>query len=381
MTEKHCHTTSKCNENFNVGLSSHLCEKISNLKLPDSYVMVSCDVVSLFTNIPVSLATNTIRKRWSDLDRMYNTFFQILNVCMANSYLKFKNTFHSQIEGLAMGNPLSPILADIVLDDLFCEVQCKFGPDILFITKYVGDSLFFIYKTMFDPTFSFLNCFYPPITFTFEEENNDSINFLDLTIFRYHNNLIFRLYQKPTTTGRIIYYDFVQPYSVEFNTAVNLKNSYLSSSDPLFHNEILIQFSNLLCCNGYPSKFIDCVLQFDPSNRPQSNQIKNFYSIPFIGWSSTIISQILKDLNPKNCIAFSKHYTIQQIFFSKTKDKLPSILIQVLCTKFHVPVVAALSSLYIGETSQLLKNRISQHKLNVKKQSPCTALSSHALSE
>jgi len=100
--------------------------------------------------------------------------------------------------------------------------------------------------------------------------------------------------------------------------------------------------------------------------------------MPFIGRTSTIISKILKDLDCKNCNAFSKHDAVQQKFFSETKDKLPLDLNSGVVYK--IPC-SSCSSFYIGETAQLLKNRISQYKLNVKKQFLCTALSSHALSE
>lgn len=114
---------------FNIRSSSHLREKISDLKLPDEYIIVTIDAASLFANISISFASELIFDRRNDaLDNVL--FFLILNFCLDNSYLKFEGKTYTQIKGLAMGSPLSPIVANIVLGKLFEFVKHRFGNDV-----------------------------------------------------------------------------------------------------------------------------------------------------------------------------------------------------------------------------------------------------------
>lgn len=44
--------------------SFQLAEKFNNFQLPVGYIIVSFDVVSLFTNIPLTLLINSINNKW-----------------------------------------------------------------------------------------------------------------------------------------------------------------------------------------------------------------------------------------------------------------------------------------------------------------------------
>lgn len=101
-----------------------------------------------------------------------------------------------------MGSPLSPILADIVLDDL--ETQClgELNFDIPFFYRYVDDILTFLPKNKVDTTLAIFNNYHLRMKFTLEVENNGTINFLDTMVIRDNNKLITNWYQKPTYSGR-----------------------------------------------------------------------------------------------------------------------------------------------------------------------------------
>jgi hypothetical protein len=51
----------------------------------------------------------------------------------------------------------------------------------------------------------------PKLQFTLEEETNDSINFLDITITKTTECLSYKIYRKPTTTNSIIPFDSCHP--------------------------------------------------------------------------------------------------------------------------------------------------------------------------
>ena len=82
--------------------------------------MVSFDVSSLYTNVPVidtlNLLCDSIFSQTSSFqgfDRQL--FMQFLRLAVQDTYFMFDGILYKQIEGLAMGKPSAPTLAN-----LFC---------------------------------------------------------------------------------------------------------------------------------------------------------------------------------------------------------------------------------------------------------------------
>ena len=85
--------------------------------------MVSFDVRSLFTNIPLNKTIKIC------LDRLYRgnsdirpnipeKTEQMLRLCVTDNTFVFDGKVYTQIDGVAMGNSLGPILADIYMAHL-----------------------------------------------------------------------------------------------------------------------------------------------------------------------------------------------------------------------------------------------------------------------
>jgi len=73
----------------------------------DEYLMVSFDVVSLYTMIAFDEAIDVMQ---SIIDRETG---DILKTCLKSCYFSFKGKIYTQTHGVAMGSPLSPIIANI----------------------------------------------------------------------------------------------------------------------------------------------------------------------------------------------------------------------------------------------------------------------------
>ena len=89
-----------------------------DLKLEPDEIMISFDVVSLFTSIPLDTAkriTNellTNNDSWHSrtiLDKDY--ILELLNLCLSTEF-SFQNSYYRQISGTPMGSPLSSFLAE-----------------------------------------------------------------------------------------------------------------------------------------------------------------------------------------------------------------------------------------------------------------------------
>lgn len=96
------------------------------MNIGDNEILISLDVVSLFTNIPIDLIMKGIDKRWQwikmatniSLDQFKHAIESVLN----STSFCFDGVYYEQIFGVPMGSPLSPVLADLVMEDL--ESEC-----------------------------------------------------------------------------------------------------------------------------------------------------------------------------------------------------------------------------------------------------------------
>jgi hypothetical protein len=73
------------------------------------------------------------------------------------------------------------------------------------------------------------NMTHPKIKFIIEEEQDNKINYLDITIVKTHNKLQLGICRKPTTADRIIHNDLCHPYEhtkAAKNYLINGMNKY-----------------------------------------------------------------------------------------------------------------------------------------------------------
>ena len=89
----------------------------------------------------------------------HDKFFDFLSLYLDNSYFIYGNNVYSQTTSLAMGSPLSAIISQIVLDDLFSTIKEKFNLEIKFTCKFVDDSLFIIKDYIFNDILQDLNTY------------------------------------------------------------------------------------------------------------------------------------------------------------------------------------------------------------------------------
>ena len=86
---------------------------------------MSYDVKALFKSVPIQPATKIIKKHLEeDKDLHLRTSMTVkhisclLEFCLMNTYFTFQGRFYEQIEGAAMGSPISPIVANLFMEDL-----------------------------------------------------------------------------------------------------------------------------------------------------------------------------------------------------------------------------------------------------------------------
>ena len=132
------------------------------------------DVTEMYPSIPIQLAISCTEK-WLLSKRIpqYETqlLISLIQFVLENNVCKFEKHFVRQKEGLAMGNSLSPILSNIVLNDI--ESNILSAPEFKFVRFYrYADDCLILYKDplVLDFLFTKLNNAHPSIKFTIEKE-------------------------------------------------------------------------------------------------------------------------------------------------------------------------------------------------------------------
>ena len=95
----------------------------NNLKdcfFPHEVYLVSFDIKSLFTNVPVQetldIVINSLFEHQEDVKGIgKNEFKKLLNLCVNDNHFIFNKQHYMQHEGFAMGSPLSAPMANIFL--------------------------------------------------------------------------------------------------------------------------------------------------------------------------------------------------------------------------------------------------------------------------
>jgi len=195
-------TSSLTQDDKQVKNSFELYKTLSGKKISDTHMLISLDVVSLFTNIPQDLAINSILKRWALIKLKTNIpkdeFLEAIKLTLSSTYFVFNKKIYRQTYGTPMGSPLSPIIAHMVLQDLEEEVLEKINCNIPFYYRYVDDIVLAAPIDQIKKIVDTFNTFHDRLQFTVELEANKSLSFMDLRLEVVNNEMVIDWYHKET---------------------------------------------------------------------------------------------------------------------------------------------------------------------------------------
>jgi formamidopyrimidine-DNA glycosylase len=156
-----------------------------------------------------------------------------------------------------MGAPTSALSSEVYIQHLehtsIADILNKHK--IIHYYRYVDDILT-VYdqrKTNIINMLENFNAIHPKLKFTIEQQTQNRINYLDLTIKKNQNKLNFEIYRKPTTTDLILRNISCHPYKhkkLAINYLYNRLNTYkITEENKKKDKEIIRQILN---SNEYP---------------------------------------------------------------------------------------------------------------------------------
>ncbi|CAD6225600.1 GSCOCG00011838001-RA-CDS, partial [Cotesia congregata] len=250
---------------FNIRNSTEMVRFINNTRLPPDYILVSLDVVSLFTNIPKALVLEIINEEYETIRELVKVskgkLCSLINVCFKTSYFTFNNVFYLQLDGSSMGNPASPVLANLVMDYVLWKIVDSLPFHVPFLKLYMDDTLLAMPGDEVDGLLDHFNRFHEKIQFTMEREQDGELAFLDTIVIRMADEeLRTKWFQKPTSSGRLLNFNSHHPLAHKTSVALGLIYRAVTLNHSMYHQENLKKVRVILKRNNYPTKFIDCCI-------------------------------------------------------------------------------------------------------------------------
>ena len=269
--------------------------------------------------------------------------------------------------------PLGPVLANAFL----CHYETKWLEECplsfvpVFYARYVDDIFVLLRsKDHIAPLARYMSSKHKNIRFTYEEEINNVLPFLDVTVFRDADGFSFTVHRKDTISGVYSHFDSFMPatYQKGLISTLLYRAHVISSSHKSLHEEVE-NLKRIFSKNGYPLKLVDkCIFNFFNKIFEKRTPLvtvpkKEFLVVlPFLGSTSwktkNSLIHTFRELLPfsRLKIVFKSSSRLSSCF--SFKDKLPSSLMTGVIYKF---TCAECNLCYIGSTKRYWEKRIEEH--------------------
>jgi hypothetical protein len=159
--------------------SKEIVQVLGSLQVNTHDIMVSFDIESLFTKMPIRETTDLLRCHFEE--DVLGLFRHVL----ITSYFTFNEQFYGQTNSVATGSPLSPVIANFYMED-YENAALESAPLIPRCLFHYVDDAFVIWEHGPEKLKDFvhhLNSIHQSIQFSMETEIEGHLPFLDLDIY------------------------------------------------------------------------------------------------------------------------------------------------------------------------------------------------------
>ena len=289
----------------------------------------------------------------------------------------YKDMLFKQVDGVAMGSPLGPSLANFFLghiEETAVFTDENISPKIYL--RYVDD-IFAVFKENCVWTTSHLhflkhlNNLHKNLKFTVEEAEG-SFPFLNVEIEINGVDIDTWVFRKKTHTGVMLNFNAIVPNCWKVGLIRCLLNTakQICSSDDLFVREVN-NLRKMFTANGYPKAFFDRAYEKflmcwekrneDTESDQKIEDRKYVFGVPYVGIASREYKKKVTALIRDHLgVDISVYFTSCKLsrFFS-LKSKTPAVL--KACVLYKFPCLSDSDIAYIGKTKRHIITRANEH--------------------
>ena len=161
----------------------------------------------------------------------------LLEFCLTNTYFLFQGKYFEQVQGAAMGSPISPFIANLLMEEFEVEAlsTCPHPPSLSL--RFVDDTFVIMEAEHSQALLQHINSQDPYIQFTVKSTQQGSLPFYDTLVTIEPNNTFSTLvYRKPIHTDQYLHWDSNHHITAKhsaYNTLAHRAKVVSSSQDRL----------------------------------------------------------------------------------------------------------------------------------------------------
>ena len=238
-------------------------DKIKNVVLSAESTIVSFDVKNFFPSVPIKKAIDLITEKVFQNDNCKphctkDFFREMLLYVNLGCLVKYEGQVWKQVEGVAMGSPLSADISNAFLSIIEekklttdCQPKCYM--------RYVDDTLAVFENVQKQESFfQYINTWDNKLEFTKESYGENGLSFLDIKLKRVGNVLETEVFHKETDTDLVMQFESNIPmkYKKGLIGCLVIRALRVCSNWANVHKEINI-IREKLVKNGFPIGMIE----------------------------------------------------------------------------------------------------------------------------
>ena len=339
--------------------------------------MASFDVKSLFTNVSVEGAMSAVCRVLQgvsdeQLPLPKDDYIKLVKLCVSFGSFQYNGTEYSQKSGLAMGNPLSAVLAPLFMETLEEDhYQAIVGQDATWL-RYCDDVITFLPEsTNLQTVVEELNRVDPSIQFTAEEEDNHKLAFLDVLIHRDPNSLRFSVYRKPTNKDDLIHFYSAHSTRVKSGEVIGFYLRALRICSPCFIQEELDYIVRSFLRLKFPLAMLIRLQKKAKNIFQRGKRQDRRQHVVIVAPTSEVTEKVTRSMGTEVSVVTRSGSKIGALVRKNTHTtNNDSVVYKIPCGTCNNP--------YFGEAGRGLQTRLKEHRADVRHHRTSNALVIHA---
>ena len=339
---------------------------------------------------------NVFKEKKIDTKLTKEELHSLLELCTKKMHFSYNGKIYKQTNGVAMGSPLGPVIANIFMVHLEETLIPRLSEKMSTWYRYVDDTFTFIKEGEIDSVQDALNSFHQDIKFTYELESENAISFLDVNVTRKTDGTFdTAVYRKKTDNSIYINWEAFATRQWKIGTLKGLfRRAFLVfSTNTALEKEIAFLKNIFIKINGYPSRIVEKTLNEirlkcnesvqpeqppmpvieETTNKEAENDLSPYMCLPYKGLDGERIirnfKKNLKDVLPKNFKPQFFYKGTKLGSFFTVKDKVNTSHQTNLVYGYIPRDGTSLRDGYVGETRVRFGRRTHEHQSTDKESS------------